>query len=185
MEAGEHQLAERRRPAPLVFQPPTQVNGVTSGNASLLDPLELEALMLNMDASLKVHARHHFFTWTQGLLQNLLKHEMLICALRNSKLTSFHVDSFATSPAEPAPFSESGRGERRIEFRAIPQNSTIRIYTVRGDLVQTLRQGGSVEGFVAWNLRTKDNLDVAPGLYIYRVESPGVGSTIGKFAIIK
>jgi len=74
MEAGEHQLAERRRPAPLVFQPPTQVNSVTSGNASLLDPLELEALMLNMDASLKVHARHHFFTWTQGLLQNLLKH---------------------------------------------------------------------------------------------------------------
>ncbi len=114
MEAGEHQLAERRRPAPLVFQPPTQVNSVTSGNASLLDPLELEALMLNMDASLKVHARHHFFTWTQGLLQNLLKHEMLICALRNSKLTSFHVDSFATSPAEPAPFSDMFRQDALV-----------------------------------------------------------------------
>ncbi len=114
MEAGEHQLAERRRPAPLVFQPPTQVNSVTSGNASLLDPLELEALMLNMDASLKVHARHHFFTWTQGLLQNLLKHEMLICALRNSKLTSFHVDSFATSPAEPAPFSDMFRQDTSV-----------------------------------------------------------------------
>ena len=103
MEAGEHQLAERRRPAPPAFQSLVQVNSVTSGNASLLGPLELEALMLNVDASLRVHARHHFFTWTQGLLQNLLKHELLICALRNAEPMSFHVDSFATSPAEPAP----------------------------------------------------------------------------------
>ena len=86
---------------------------------------------------------------------------------------------------EPARFAVSGRGERRIEFRAIPQNSTVRIYTVRGDLVQTLRQDGSTVGIVPWNLRTKDNLDVAPGLYIFHVESPGVGTRLGKFAVIK
>ena len=49
--------------------------------------------------------------------------------------------------------------------------ATIRIYTVRGDLVQTLRQDGSTNGFVPWNLRTKDNLDVAPGLYIFHVDA--------------
>jgi len=86
---------------------------------------------------------------------------------------------------EPARFAVSGRGERRIEFRAIPLNATIRIYTVRGDLVQTLRQDGSAEGFVAWNLRTKDNLDVAPGLYIFQVEAPGAPTHTGKFALIK
>lgn len=86
---------------------------------------------------------------------------------------------------EPERFAISGRGERRMEFRAIPQNSIVRIYTVRGDLVQTLRQGGSTEGFIAWNLRTKDNLDIAPGLYVYHVEAPGVGEHVGKFAIIK
>jgi hypothetical protein len=86
---------------------------------------------------------------------------------------------------EPARFAVSGRGERWIEFRAIPLNSTIRIYTVRGELVQTLKQDGSTAGFVAWNLRTKDNLDVAPGLYIFHVEAPGVGSMKGKFALLK
>src|SRR2546428_13472575 len=109
MEAGEHQLAEQRRPAPPVFQSPTQVNSVPSGNASLLDPLVLEALALNMDASLRVHARHHFFTWTQGVLQDLVKHEALICALRNAEPMSFHVDSFSTSPLEPAFFSDMFR----------------------------------------------------------------------------
>jgi hypothetical protein len=86
---------------------------------------------------------------------------------------------------EPERFAVSGRGERRVEFRGVPPGCTIRIYTVHGDLVQTLRQDGSVEGFVPWNLRTKDNLDLAPGLYIFHAEAPGMGSQIGKFAIVK
>jgi hypothetical protein len=86
---------------------------------------------------------------------------------------------------EPARFAISGRGERRLEFRNIPLNGVVRIYTVRGELVQTLRQDGSTGGFVAWNLRTKDNLDVAPGLYIYQVEATGVGPFTGKLAVIK
>jgi hypothetical protein len=49
----------------------------------------------------------------------------------------------------------------------------------------TLRHDGSDGGFVAWNLRTKDNLDVAPGLYVFHVEAPGIGTSVGKFAIIK
>jgi hypothetical protein len=97
---------------------------------------------------------------------------------------------------EPERYAIAGRGERRIEFRGLPKNAVIRIYTVRGDLVQTLYQAGSPpgprgytsgsdEGSVAWNLRTKDNLDVAPGLYIYHVDGGRVGNYVGKFAIIK
>ena len=86
---------------------------------------------------------------------------------------------------EPARFAVSGRGDRRLEFRAIPLNSVIRIYTVRGELVQTLRQDGSTAGFVPWDLRTKDNLEAAPGLYVFHVDAPNVGTRIGKFAIIQ
>jgi len=50
--------------------------------------------------------------------------------------------------------------------------------------VQTLEHDGSDDGFIAWDLRTKDNLDAAPGLYIFHVDSE-LGSKIGKFAIIK
>ncbi len=86
---------------------------------------------------------------------------------------------------EPARFNVSGRGERRIEFRGLPGSCTIRIYTVRGDLVETLHHDGSSEGYVAWNLRTKDNLEVAPGLYVFHVDAPGIGTYVGKFAIVK
>ncbi len=86
---------------------------------------------------------------------------------------------------EPERFAVSGRGERRLEFRGLPQNCTVRIYTVRGELVQTLTHDGSTDGYIPWNLRTKDNLDVAPGLYIYHVDAGQFGTQIGKFAIIK
>ncbi len=86
---------------------------------------------------------------------------------------------------EPERFAVSGRGERRLEFRGLPVSCTIRIFTVRGELVQTLRHDGSEDGYVPWNLRTRDNLDAAPGLYIFHVDAGSLGSSTGKFAIIK
>jgi hypothetical protein len=87
---------------------------------------------------------------------------------------------------EPSPFGVQGRGDRRIEFRNLPRECTIRIFTLHGDLVQTLRHEGTDDGYLSWNLRTKDNLDVAPGLFIYQVDAGGTyGTHIGKFAIIK
>ncbi len=91
----------------------------------------------------------------------------------------------AAAAFEPERFAVSGRGERRLEFRNIPAGATIRIYTVRGELVQTLHHDGSSIGMVPWDLRTKDNLEIAPGLYLFHVEAPGVGEYIGKFAVIK
>lgn len=91
----------------------------------------------------------------------------------------------ASASFEPERFAVSGRGERRLEFRAIPSSATIRIYTVRGELVQTLRHDASTTGVVAWDLRSKDNLEVAPGLYIYHVDAGDLGEHVGKFAIIK
>ena len=86
---------------------------------------------------------------------------------------------------EPDRYAVSGRGERRIEFRGLPSRCTIKIFNVNGELVQTLRHDGSNAGFVSWDLRTKDNLDVAPGLYIFHVDGGQAGKRIGKFAVIK
>ena len=61
----------------------------------------------------------------------------------------------------------------------------INVFTARGDHVITLRHTGSIEdGTVSWNLKTKENLDIAYGVYFYVVETP-VGNKAGKIAIIK
>jgi len=86
---------------------------------------------------------------------------------------------------EPERYAVSGRGERRIEFRGLPANCQIRIYNLLGELVQILQHDGTNDGFVAWDLRTKDLLDVAPGLYIFYVDGGAAGTATGKFAIVK
>jgi len=83
------------------------VNIGTTGHAVLLDRVEQEALMLNIDASLRVHARHQFFIWAEGLLQNIVRHEVLVCALRDSDPAAFHVDTFVTSALEPTVYSDA------------------------------------------------------------------------------
>src|SRR5262245_48219701 len=45
------------------------------GDFALPDTLQLESLILNLDAALRVHTRPHFFSWTQGVLQSLVRHE--------------------------------------------------------------------------------------------------------------
>ena len=81
----------------------------------------------------------------------------------------------------------TGRGTRKIDFVHVPPGAEIKIFTVRGELVKTLRHEGSIyDGTVSWDMRSRDNLDVAYGVYIYHVKAPGISKEkVGKFAIIK
>ncbi|HEV2227954.1 MAG TPA: XrtB/PEP-CTERM-associated transcriptional regulator EpsA [Steroidobacteraceae bacterium] len=67
-----------------------------AGGARLLDARALESYLLNIDASLRVHSRPQLFGWTQGLLQNVLRHELLLCALREERALAYQVDCFAS-----------------------------------------------------------------------------------------
>lgn len=83
------------------------------------------------------------------------------------------------------PTARTERGERRLYFANVPDRCTIRIYTLAGELVDTIEHDSPFgDGKAYWDLRTKDNMNVSYGLYIFHVESD-YGSTIGKFAIIK
>lgn len=100
----------------------------------------------------------------------------------------------------PNPFRQhsnlTGKGEQyRMEFIGIPAICKIKIYTLTGDLVQEIyHDDGS--GSEAWgSIKRADyqlskwTLGVAPGIYLFRVESLVAGhegeSFIGKFAIVK
>jgi len=82
--------------------------------------------------------------------------------------------------------NEVGRGERRIFFIHLPNECTIRIYTISGKLVDTIEHSSSItDGQESWNLVSKDGMDIAFGVYVFHVDAPGIGEKIGKFAIIK
>ena len=87
---------------------------------------------------------------------------------------------------EPTPY--------KIEFRKLPERATIKIFNLAGDLVKTLKHepdaNGNLSGSIAWEDQRSDaGLLVAPGLYIYVVQSETEGSvgskTNGKLMIIR
>ncbi len=95
-----------------------------------------------------------------------------------------YIAAHAFEPALP-PSVTSGRGERKMYFTNLPIDAKIHIFTSRGDLVRTLESGSNPNnGTVIWDLKTRENLDVAFGVYFYVVESE-VGIKRGKLAIIK
>ena len=77
----------------------------------------------------------------------------------------------------------------KVEFRNLPRaNGTIRIYTVAGDLVETIFfEGSSGVGTVKWDLVSRNGQDVTSGIYMYSVEtdSSDFKRFIGKFVVIR
>jgi hypothetical protein len=83
------------------------------------------------------------------------------------------------------PAVTSGRGERKIDFIHVPAGAKVYLFTSRGEHVKTLEHDNDIyDGTISWNLKTKENLDVAAGIYFYVVESD-VGTKRGKLAVVK
>lgn len=79
---------------------------------------------------------------------------------------------------------EQLENNRRLRFMYLPPECSIKIYTVRGELVKRINHENGT-GDEDWNLTNESGVEVAFGLYIYVVEIPGGGKSMGKFAIIK
>jgi transcriptional regulator EpsA len=117
MEANDANTQGPIRPIPpgcVEACPPGQQDG------GPLDAAELEAVVLNMEASLRVFTKHHFFSWTQGLLQNLVPHEALLCTLRGVDGRTPLVEAFTTAASDGEPLDrlysqEAAFGEKLIK----------------------------------------------------------------------
>jgi hypothetical protein len=79
---------------------------------------------------------------------------------------------------------ETGAGDKKIAFTHLPKKCTIRIYNIAGELIKVLEKDDP-SGVLFWDLRTKDGLDAAYGLYIYVIETPEGLKASGKFGVIR
>jgi transcriptional regulator EpsA len=112
MRLVSRQPEPRPRPGPFDSQPETKLDAplpdvaANEGAPARLNESEREALLLNIDVSLRVHTRPQLFSWVQGALQSLIQHEVLICGLQEGRQTPLRVDSFSTAPVDCAKLNE-------------------------------------------------------------------------------
>jgi hypothetical protein len=73
---------------------------------------------------------------------------------------------------------------RVIDFVNLPAECTIRIFTVDGDLVDTIEHSDPVSSRARWDLQSRNSRPIASGIYIYSVESKDE-IKMGRFVVIK
>ena len=77
---------------------------------------------------------------------------------------------------------------RQLRFTNLPAQCKISIYTLNGEVVTIIEHDDSESGNAFWDMRSLNNQEVAPGLYIFHVQEPssvGGDPYIGKFAVIR
>jgi len=89
----------------------------------------------------------------------------------------------------PNPFYRSSGFElagdtKLIQFVNLSSACTIEIYTVRGDLVKTIRHADSQSGVATWNQISDYGQYVKSGMYFFKVYNAQGEVTTGKFAIV-
>jgi len=76
--------------------------------------------------------------------------------------------------------------DRRLQFINLPERCEIKIFTLAGDLVSTIRHDNPNKGFEDWNLTSSVGQAIASGIYLFSVEDLKNGQMqIGKFVVIK
>lgn len=139
-------LGEQSRTAGPVLQreyaAPAPAPEHQAGGFASLDPLELEALVLNLDASLRVHNAHHLFSWSQGALQSLIRHESLTCVLGKGDPMSFQTESFSSVALDIARFNDVFRQDTAVVAKLVTSWEENR----RRPLVQDLGADGPLAG---------------------------------------
>jgi hypothetical protein len=73
-------------------------------------------------------------------------------------------------------------GNYQLQFQHLPRKCTISIYSLSGELVETIEKNDQTDR-ATWDLLTSNRLPVASGIYLWVVDAPGVGQKIGKMAI--
>jgi hypothetical protein len=88
---------------------------------------------------------------------------------------------------------EQDPNDRRLLFTGLPPRGKIEIFTVSGQFVQRITYDEADlagNGDLFWNMRTRENTDLASGLYVFVVtgELPATGEKVrklGKFVVIR
>lgn len=75
---------------------------------------------------------------------------------------------------------ENDMVDTRVKIINLPKECTVRIYTMNGSLVRTLRKDNESISSIDWDLKNSVRIPIASGMYIIHIDVPGVGERILK-----
>jgi hypothetical protein len=76
--------------------------------------------------------------------------------------------------------------DRRLQFINLPKQCEIKVFSLAGDLVNTIRHDDPNKGYEDWNLTSHVGQAISSGIYLFTCEDKTNGKVqVGKFVVIK
>ncbi|MFT4898641.1 MAG: hypothetical protein ACI9U0_000427 [Flavobacteriales bacterium] len=76
---------------------------------------------------------------------------------------------------------EKSKLSNEVKITNLPKECTVKIFTLDGTLVKTLKKDNDDLTSIAWNVKNDNGIAVASGFYIFHINAPGVGKKIIKW----
>jgi hypothetical protein len=108
-----------------------------------------------------------------------------IAPTSNPEIAKANIDKITVfpNPYFGASQLERDKYQRFVRFTGLPNEVTVRIFTISGVFIQRIDKN-SPSQWLDWDLRNKDGLPVASGIYLAYLDIPNVGTTVLKIAVI-
>lgn len=81
---------------------------------------ELDMLLVNIEASIKVKKRSDFFSWVQGVFQGMIAHEVLMCGIQHPYSRGLRMEWIGSFPATEERLAELCRADGGVIPALIP-----------------------------------------------------------------
>jgi hypothetical protein len=124
-------------------------------------------------------------TWRGGVKATFPRNAEIVLTGAGSGRTTINSQIMDRVRIVPNPYIVRHAAQREqpaLYFNYLPEECTIRIYTLALDLVAVIdHRGGSRE---EWNLRTSDGQLVASQVFVARIDAANGASTVKKFAVV-
>jgi hypothetical protein len=126
------------------------------------------------------------WTWANPATSNDFYDISTTKLVRNN--TSFAKGKLDRIRVVPNPYYNKSRYElnqfaRVVRFINMPEQATVRIFNLGGELIRTLHKTDPTTSLLNWDLLTENQLPVGSGVYIYHIDAPGVGTTFGRMVV--
>ncbi|RPI03602.1 MAG: hypothetical protein EHM72_01030 [Calditrichaeota bacterium] len=172
-------LVEKLRPDTTVFSWSIEFNSTTNDSLHR-NPRAGDKLIMRIVKPFLAHDVYEFTATGRSVDAQLVKEQMEKVRV----VPNPYVVSNSWEPLNPY---TNGRGPRELHFVHLPAQCTIRIFNIRGQLVREIEHNTPdvADGTEIWDMLSKDQLEIAYGIYIYYIDGGELGEKTGKFAVIK
>jgi hypothetical protein len=184
------------------FGPWSRIADITVGDANFFDPITQSYTYIDRKVALGFGYHYSVTAYDNGdpswdvdtqvsipplessVFANRTKGGAFLTTLKSQERTLDEI-SVVPNPFYRNSGLQMQGSENFIFFVNLSKKCTIRIYTVRGDLVKTIQHNDPNSGVTFWNQISDNGQYVKSGMYFYLVENEFGDQKGGKFSIIK